>query len=100
MIHARGLVQTFHTGRGKQKREVRAVDGVDLDIAEGEVVGFLGPTVPARRTTLRMLTTLLRPTAGTATVNGYDVVRDAVGAAQHRLRVAGRRNVQPGAGRG
>ncbi|MGC4933880.1 ATP-binding cassette domain-containing protein [Gordonia sp. DT30] len=78
MIHARGLVQTFHTGRGKQKREVRAVDGVDLDIAEGEVVGFLGPNGAGKTTTLRMLTTLLRPTAGTATVNGYDVVRDAV----------------------
>ncbi len=78
MIHARGLVQTFHTGRGKQKREVRAVDGVDLDIAEGEVVGFLGPNGAGKTTTLRMLTTLLRPTAGTATVNGYDVVSDAV----------------------
>ncbi|MGW0038797.1 ATP-binding cassette domain-containing protein [Gordonia sp. NPDC003376] len=78
MIHARGLVQTFRTGRGKQKREVCAVDGVDLDIAEGEVVGFLGPNGAGKTTTLRMLTTLLRPTAGTATVNGYDVVDDAV----------------------
>ncbi|MCH5641993.1 MULTISPECIES: ATP-binding cassette domain-containing protein [unclassified Gordonia (in: high G+C Gram-positive bacteria)] len=78
MIHARGLVQTFSTGRGKQKREVRAVDGVDLDIAEGEVVGFLGPNGAGKTTTLRMLTTLLRPTAGTATVNGFDVVKDAV----------------------
>ncbi|GAA1481555.1 ATP-binding cassette domain-containing protein [Gordonia sinesedis] len=78
MIHARGLVQTFETGRGKQKREVKAVDGVDLDIAEGEVVGFLGPNGAGKTTTLRMLTTLLRPTAGTATVNGYDVVRDSV----------------------
>ncbi|MBE7195017.1 MAG: ATP-binding cassette domain-containing protein, partial [Gordonia polyisoprenivorans] len=51
MIHARGLVQTFHTGRGKQKREVRAVDGVDLDIAEGEVVGFLGPNGAGKTTT-------------------------------------------------
>ncbi|MFW0786939.1 ATP-binding cassette domain-containing protein [Gordonia sp. CPCC 206044] len=78
MIHARGLVQTFHTGRGKQKREVRAVDGVDLDIAEGEVVGFLGPNGAGKTTTLRMLTTLLRPTAGTAVVNGYDVVTESV----------------------
>lgn len=78
MIQARGLVQTFHTGRGKKKREVRAVDGVDLDIAEGEVVGFLGPNGAGKTTTLRMLTTLLRPTAGQATVNGYDVVREAV----------------------
>ncbi len=78
MIHARGLVQTFTTGRGKQAKEVRAVDGVDLDIAEGEVVGFLGPNGAGKTTTLRMLTTLLRPTAGTATVNGFDVLTQSV----------------------
>ena len=77
MIHARGLVQTFHTRQGKQKTEVRAVDGVDLDVAEGEVVGFLGPNGAGKTTTLRMLTTLLTPTAGTATVAGYDVVRES-----------------------
>ena len=77
MIHARGLVQTFQTGRGKTKSEVRAVDGVDLDVAEGEVVGFLGPNGAGKTTTLRMLTTLLRPTAGSATVAGYDVVRES-----------------------
>ena len=43
MITARGLVQTFHTKQGATRTEVRAVDGVDLDVAEGEVVGFLGP---------------------------------------------------------
>src|SRR6476620_2965126 len=75
MIHARGLVQTFQTKDGKKKTEVRAVDGVDLD--EGEVVGFLGPNGAGKTTTLRMLTTLLRPTAGEATVAGYDVVRDS-----------------------
>jgi ABC-2 type transport system ATP-binding protein len=78
MITARGLVQTFHTGRGKKAKEVRAVDGVDLDVAEGEVVGFLGPNGAGKTTTLRMLTTLLRPTAGTATVAGYDVVKESV----------------------
>lgn len=78
MIHARGLVQTFHTRQGKQKTEVRAVDGVDLEVAEGEVVGFLGPNGAGKTTTLRMLTTLLRPTAGTATVAGYDVVTQSV----------------------
>jgi len=77
MIHARGLVQTFHTRQGKQKTEVRAVDGVDLDVAEGEVVGFLGPNGAGKTTTLRMLTTLLTPTEGTATVAGYDVVRES-----------------------
>ncbi len=74
MIQARGLVQIFHTKQGRKKVDVRAVDGVDLDVAEGEVVGFLGPNGAGKTTTLRMLTTLLRPDAGTATVAGYDVV--------------------------
>jgi ABC-2 type transport system ATP-binding protein len=69
-------VQTFPTWRGKTKREVHAVDGVDLSVAEGEVVGFLGPNGAGKTTTLRMLTTLLRPTAGTAKVAGFDVVDD------------------------
>jgi ABC-2 type transport system ATP-binding protein len=74
VIHARGLVQTFRTRQGRVKTEVRAVDGVDLDVAEGEIVGFLGPNGAGKTTTLRMLTTLLKPTAGTATVAGFDVV--------------------------
>jgi ABC-2 type transport system ATP-binding protein len=77
VIHAHGLVQTFHTKQGRNRTEVRAVDGVDLDVAEGEVVGFLGPNGAGKTTTLRMLTTLLKPTAGTATVAGYDVVRES-----------------------
>jgi ABC-2 type transport system ATP-binding protein len=77
VITARGLVQTFHTKQGREKTEVRAVDGVDLDVAEGEVVGFLGPNGAGKTTTLRMLTTLLTPTEGTATVAGYDVVRQS-----------------------
>jgi ABC-2 type transport system ATP-binding protein len=78
MIRARGLVQTFHTGQGKKKKEVHAVTGVDLDVEEGEVVGFLGPNGAGKTTTLRMLVTLLKPTAGTATVAGYDVVKESV----------------------
>src|SRR6195952_4909277 len=77
MIQARGLVQTFTTKQGRKKIEVQAVDGVDLDVAEGEVVGFLGPNGAGKTTTLRMLTTLLRPTAGTATVAGYDGVKQS-----------------------
>src|SRR6476659_6243496 len=77
MIRARGLVQTFQTRQGKKKTEVRAVDGVDLDVAEGEVVGFLGPNGAGKMTTLRMLTPLLTPTEGTAPVAGYDVVRES-----------------------
>ncbi|NMR20275.1 ATP-binding cassette domain-containing protein [Cellulomonas fimi] len=78
MIHARGLVQTFTTRQGREKSEVRAVDGVDLDVAEGEVVGFVGPNGAGKTTTLRMLTTLLRPTSGSARVAGYDVVTHSV----------------------
>src|SRR4051794_19370442 len=77
MIEARGLVQTFMTGQGKHKVPVHAVNGIDLDVAEGEVVGFLGPNGAGKTTTLRMLVTLLKPTAGTASVAGFDVVRDA-----------------------
>ena len=74
MIRARGLEQTFQTRRGKEKVDVKAVDGIDFDVAEGEIVGFLGPNGAGKTTTLRMLTTLLRPTAGEAKVAGYDVI--------------------------
>ncbi len=75
MIHARGLARTFT----KRKQEVHAVVGVDLDVAAGEIVGFLGPNGAGKTTTLRMLTTLLEPTAGTATVAGCDLIADPVG---------------------
>ena len=78
MITARGLVQTFQTRQGREKVAVEAVKGVDLDVAEGEIVSFLGPNGAGKTTTLRMLTTLLRPTAGTATVAGYDVLTQPV----------------------
>ena len=77
MITARGLTQTFQTRAGREKTEVTAVDGDDLDVAEGEVVAFLGPNGAGKTTTLRILTTLLKPTAGTATVAGFDVASQA-----------------------
>ncbi len=77
MITARGLTRTFTSRTGREKTEVTAVDRVDLDVAEGEVVAFLGPTGAGKTTTLRILTTLLTPTAGTATVAGYDVATQA-----------------------
>src|SRR6187402_3027012 len=77
MITARGLTQTFTSRAGREKTDVTAVDGIDLDVAEGEVVAFLGPNGAGKTTTLRILTTLLKPTAGTATVAGYDVATQA-----------------------
>jgi oleandomycin transport system ATP-binding protein len=64
-IEAEGLVRTF----GK----VRALDGVDLQVAEGSVVGLLGPNGAGKTTAIRILSTLLRPEAGRASVGGYDV---------------------------
>ena len=75
MIRARGLARSFTT-RG---RTVEAVKGVDIDVAEGELVGFLGPNGAGKTTTLRMLTTLLRPTAGEAAVGGCDLLADPLG---------------------
>lgn len=78
MIHARNLAHTFITRQGRTKTDVKAVDGVDLDVDDGEIIGFLGPNGAGKTTTLRMLTTLLKPTAGTATVAGYDVATQSV----------------------
>jgi ABC-2 type transport system ATP-binding protein len=75
VIEARGLTRVFKN----RKRTVEAVRGVDLTVDEGEIVGFLGPNGAGKTTTLRMLTTLLRPTAGSATVAGADLLRDPVG---------------------
>ena len=57
--------------------EVLAVQGVDLQVEAGEIYGFLGPNGAGKTTTVRMLTTLLLPTGGSATVVGHDVVREA-----------------------
>ena len=69
-VHATGLIRHFG--------DVEAVKGIDLAIRPGEIYGFLGPNGAGKTTTLRMLTTLLLPTAGSATVAGYDVVADAL----------------------
>jgi len=64
-----GLVREFKGG-------VRAVDGIDLHVAEGEIYGFLGPNGAGKSTTVKVLTTLLPPSAGTATVAGFDVATE------------------------
>jgi ABC-2 type transport system ATP-binding protein len=76
MIRARELTKTFKVKRGER---VLAVDEVDIDVEEGELVALLGPNGAGKTTTLRMLTTLLAPTSGTATVAGCDVTRDPAG---------------------
>lgn len=64
--------------------EVKAVRGVDLTVTSGEIYGFLGPNGAGKSTVVKMLTTLLTPTAGSAKVLGYDVIKDAD---QIRLRI-------------
>ena len=76
-IKAEQLVREF-------KKGPRAVDGIDLAVAPGEIYGFLGPNGAGKSTTVHMLTTLLPPTSGTARVAGYDVVREGP---QVRMRI-------------
>jgi ABC-2 type transport system ATP-binding protein len=66
---------------------ITAVDGIDLEVAEGEIYGFLGPNGAGKTTTVRMLTTLLLPTGGRATVAGHDVASEA-SAVRRKIGVA------------
>jgi ABC-2 type transport system ATP-binding protein len=79
-IEVRGLEREFEGG-------VKAVRGVDLEVAEGGIYAFLGPNGAGKTTTVRMLTTLLRPTGGSARVAGHDVVTEA-GAVRSSIGVA------------
>jgi len=79
-IAAHGLSRTFKGG-------IEAVRGVDLNVPEGELFGFLGPNGAGKSTTIRMLCTLLPPSAGTASVAGFDVVADG-DAVRHNIGVA------------
>ena len=69
MIHIENLTKRFN--------ETLAVDSLTLDVAEGEVFGFLGPNGAGKTTTVRMLTSLIGPTSGTATVGGFELGRSA-----------------------
>ncbi len=70
-VSARGLVKRYD--------EIEAVRGVDLDVARGETFGFLGPNGAGKSTTIKMLCTLVQPTAGTALVAGRDITGDRLG---------------------
>jgi ABC-2 type transport system ATP-binding protein len=75
-IVVEGLVRVF-------KGDIRAVDGIDLAVAPGEIYGFLGPNGAGKSTTVHMLTTLLPPTAGRATVAGFDVAHQGADVRRH-----------------
>lgn len=75
VIEAKGLKRTYKA----KKQMVEAVRGIDLTVHSGEIVGFLGPNGAGKTTTLKMLTTLLEPTDGSASVAGCDLRRDPVG---------------------
>lgn len=79
-IEVRDLRRIFRATIGTIRRRVKeivGVDGISFDVREGELFGLLGPNGAGKTTTVKMLTTLLIPTAGSATILGHDVVRDA-----------------------
>jgi ABC-2 type transport system ATP-binding protein len=77
MIVARGLVKRYPSAGSRRGGEVTALAGVDLNIAGGVIYALLGPNGAGKTTTINILTTLTRPTGGTASVAGHDVVREA-----------------------
>ena len=84
VIEAEKLTKKYMPSKGikalvlksASKEEITAVDNASLQVKKGEVFGFLGPNGAGKTTLIKMLTTLLRPTSGTAHVNGYDVVKE------------------------
>ena len=73
MIEARHLTKIF---RDKKRGEIRAADDISFSVAPGRIYGLLGANGAGKTTTLRLLATLLQPTGGSATIAGFDVVRD------------------------
>jgi ABC-2 type transport system ATP-binding protein len=78
LVAEAGMASPAISVRGLAKRygQIEAVAGIDFDVRRGEVFGFLGPNGAGKTTTINMLCTLARPTAGSATVAGYDVIRE------------------------
>ena len=81
MIEVNNLCKTFKT--------LKAVDDISFTVKKGEIFGLLGPNGAGKSTTLRILSTLAKPTSGTATIGGYDIVKDDNKVrehARHRIR--------------
>ncbi|WP_329115839.1 ABC transporter ATP-binding protein [Streptomyces sp. NBC_01353] len=91
IISTAGLARTFETKLGP----VEAVRGIDLTVRPGEILGLLGPNGAGKTTTLRMLTTLLPPTGGAATVAGHDLLADPAAVRQRIGYVAQSGGVDP-----
>ncbi len=71
IIHTEKLSKHYGT-----RSEIKALDGLDLEVFEGETFGLLGPNGAGKTTTVRLLSCIIKPTGGTATVNGYDILKD------------------------
>ena len=84
VIRATGLVKRYGSGDG----QVTALDGLDLSVEQGTVLGLLGPNGAGKTTTVRVLTTLLEPDEGTATVDGIDIAKDPQ-AVRERIGLSG-----------
>ncbi len=80
-IEVSGLTKVYQGGKGKPP--LRAVDGINFAVREGEIFGFLGPNGAGKTTTIRMLTGLTRPTAGSARVLGFDLATDITRIKKH-----------------
>jgi ABC-2 type transport system ATP-binding protein len=87
-VHCEGLSKRYGT--------VDALSGLDLDVAEGEVLGYLGPNGAGKTTTIRLLLGLVKPTAGHAEVFGLDCQRQTLEAHRHMAYVPGEANLWPG----
>ena len=80
ILQSNNLSKTFFS---KKKEEVKAVKNVTLEVIEGEIFGFLGPNGAGKSTSLDMLTTLLSPTTGHATICGFDLISNPKKIRQH-----------------
>jgi ABC-2 type transport system ATP-binding protein len=81
VIQAAGLTKIYPAG--KDRPPLRAVDGIDFAVRQGEVFGFLGPNGAGKTTTIRMLTGLTRPTSGSARIMGFDLAAEATQIKKH-----------------